>query len=408
MNSDKNTVRLLSTARVRVRVNKGRILALVIALAVVTGTVAYTTQPAVSQSVTPLFSVEEIISDQDHPYREWLYKLQGRVPMNGYASASVWSLRTKAGTALIVSALHTLGEGYLGPGGSLIEERLGDPDEKPGATRIYLVKEDGSVDSLASVLFILYNPEVPSEQSGNNLRDIYPRHDFFVGVIDSQKVVMEPLPGTPGPLKNESPVIFDPSDLTTVAPTAADVTPGDSVLLMGYPREGDFAGMLAANIGRVLSDVEAEAAIEELAALGDEEGGIAYDPEAEMIIEGYSIVGMSGGGVFDRAGSLVGILERASYEYNGKQYVRVVRMTYVVARINSVFEALSDSERAVVSPYLEAMPMPTPTPNPAEPMPMPTPTPTPEPGGIPGFPGESLLAGLAVVILVLWFRQRTN
>jgi hypothetical protein len=153
--------------------------------------------------------------------------------------------------------------------------------------------------------------------------------------------------------------------------------------------------MLTASIGRVLSDSEAEAAIEELAALGDEEGGIAYVPEAEMIIEGHSVVGMSGGGVFDRSGSLVGILERASYEYEGKQYVRVVRMTYVVARINSAFEALSDSERAVVSPYLEAMLMPTPTP-------------TPEPGGIPGFPAEALLAGLTIAIIVLWFRQRSS
>jgi hypothetical protein len=175
---------------------------------------------------------------------------------------------------------------------------------------------------------------------------------------------------------------------------------------MGYPREGDYAGMLAASIGRVLSNSEAEAAIEELAALGDEEGGIAYVPEAEMIIEGHSVVGMSGGGVFDRAGSLVGILERASYEYDGKQYLRVVRMTFVVASINSAYEALSDSERAVVSPYLEAMPMPTPTPNPAEPMPMPTPTPTPEPRGIPGFTTESVLMGLILGAIILWISRR--
>jgi hypothetical protein len=29
-------------------------------------------------------------------------------------------------------------------------------------------------------------------------------------------------------------------------------------------------------------------------------------------------------------------------------------------------------------------------------------------GGIPGFPVESLIAGLAVAIIVLWFRQRTS
>ena len=337
--------------------NRRKTLAFVIALVVVAGPVSCTTPSTVCQPVTPLFSVVEAISDQDNPCREWIYKLQGRVAKNSNQSASIWSLNTEAGTALVVSALHTLGEGWLGPGGTLIEEQLRDPNEKPGATRIFLVKgEDGSVDSLASVLFILYNPEIPPDQSGNHLLDVLPRHDFFVGVIDSQKVVMEPLPGTPAPLKHEPPVVFDPSDLTTVAPTYADVNPGDAVVLMGYPMVDDFAGMLAASIGRVLNDTEAEEAIKELEVLGDEEGGIAYDPEVEMIIEGHSVLGMSGGGVYDRAGRQVGILVRASYEYDGKQYIRAVRMTFVIASLMSAYKALSDTERAAVGPYLELTP----------------------------------------------------
>jgi len=40
--------------------------------------------------------------------------------------------------------------------------------------------------------------------------------------------------------------------------------------------------------------------------------------------------------------------------------------------------------------------------------PSPSPSPTPKPGGIPGFPVESLIAGLAVAVLVLWFLQRTG
>jgi len=377
-------------------INKGIILVFAIALTVVTGTGAFATQSTGCQPITPLFSVKDVLSDQTHPCWEWVYMIQGRVTKNSHMSASVWSLRTEAGTALVVSAVHTLGEGYLGPGGSLIEERLGDPTEKPGATRIFLVKENNwSVDSRASVLFILYNPMIPPEQSGNYLRDILPRHDFFVGVIDSQKVIMEPFPGEPAPLKHEPPVIFDPSNLTIVAPTYADVAPGDAVILMGFPQIGEYAGILAASIGRVLNDTEAEAAIEELAALGDEEGGIAYDPEAEMIIEGHAVVGMSGGGVYDRIGRLVGILVRASNEYDDKQYIRAVRMTFVVSRLNTAFEVLSDSERAIVRPYLE-------------PMPMPPPTPTPLPEGILGLPVEYFLAGLTVATQVLWFRRRSS
>jgi len=81
----------------------------------ITATTPVTTTPpsTVYQPVAPLFSVAEAISDQDNLYREWLYKLQGRVTKNGGASASIWSLRTEAGTAIIVSALHTLGEGWL-------------------------------------------------------------------------------------------------------------------------------------------------------------------------------------------------------------------------------------------------------------------------------------------------------
>jgi hypothetical protein len=54
-------------------------------------------------------------------------------------------------------------------------------------------------------------------------------------------------------------------------------------------------------------------------------------------------------------------------------------------------------------------PEPSPTPEPP-PTPSPTPEPTPEPEqrGIPGFPVESLITGLAVAVLVLWFRQRTS
>jgi hypothetical protein len=253
--------------------------------------------------------------------------------------------------------VHTLGEGYLGPGGSLIEERLRDPTEMIGATRIFLIKgEDGSVDSLASVLFILYNPEIPPEQSGNYLRNILPRNDFFLGVIDSQKVVMEPFPSEPAPLKHKSPVIFDPSNLTTIAPTYADADPGDTVILMGYPQVGDLAGMLSASIGRVLNDREAEKAIKELAMLGDEEGSIAYDSEVEKIVEGHAVIGMSGGGVYDQEGRQVGILVRASNEYGDKQYVRFVRMTYVVSRLKSAFESLSSTKRDIVRQYLESIP----------------------------------------------------
>jgi hypothetical protein len=133
---------------------------------------------------------------------------------------------------------------------------------------------------------------------------------------------MEPLPNAPEPLKNETPNIIDPAGLTTFNPTYADAIPGESVLLMGYPQNEEYEGKLAASVGRILSDEEAEDVINELSEIGDEEGGISYDSDAEVIIEGHAVVGMSGGGVYNQDGQQVGVLVRTSSVVNGRQYVR--------------------------------------------------------------------------------------
>jgi hypothetical protein len=269
-------------------------------------------------------------------------------------SAVVWSLRTEATTGLLVSAVHTLGEGWLGPGGSDIPERLSDPGAELGATRIFLVGEDGGEpDELATVLFILYHPEIPAAESGNNLRDILPRHDFFVGVIDSQKVQVQPLPQAPGPLRHEPPEVFDPQGLTTAGATYAEAMPGETVILTGSPNAGDLAGALVGSVGRVLDDAQATDAVAELAAAGDVEGTIPYDAQTEMMLEAEATSGMSGGGVFDRDGRLLGIMVRASDKHNGQQYVRAVRMTYIVSRLAAAFQTLEPGQQAVVRQYLE-------------------------------------------------------
>lgn len=57
----------------------------------------------------------------------------------------------------------------------------------------------------------------------------------------------------------------------------------------------------------------------------------------------------------------------------------------------------------------ESEPEPTPTPTLTHvPSPAPEPTPEPKPRGIPGYPMESLLVGLIMLISVLWFRARAK
>jgi hypothetical protein len=102
-----------------------------------------------------------------------------------------------------------------------------------------------------------------------------------------------------------------------------------------------------------MTDAEASAAMVDLAARGDPEGAIRYDSEVEMFIEGAALAGMSGGPVVDRRGRIVGVMVRASDEHDGGQYVRAVRLTYVVSQLEEALNALSPERRAAISGYLE-------------------------------------------------------
>jgi hypothetical protein len=74
-----------------------------------------------------------------------------------------------------------------------------------------------------------------------------------------------------------------------------------------------------------------------------------------MFIEGSAITGMSGGGAFDTDGRVVGILVRASTEHPTRQFVRAVRMSYVVARVRQAVEALEPDRRQAVETYLGSL-----------------------------------------------------
>ena len=94
-------------------------------------------------------------------------------------------------------------------------------------------------------------------------------------------------------------------------------------------------------------------AVATLASLGDPEGSIPYDADAELILQGAAIAGMSGGAVVDRSGLLVGILVRATDVHDGIQYVRAVRMSYVVLRLAEAFDELALTEQRAIGGYLE-------------------------------------------------------
>ena len=336
-----------------------RLLLLAVALFSLSGCDTWTL-PAVNPSistcseVSPLFSVESALSNTSHPCYAWVEDVHGRVAKSGASSAVVWSLNTEAGTGVIVSAIHTLDSGWYEPTGSAIPESLVSPVDQAGVARIRLVlAESGLPDTQVTPMYELYNPPVPEEENGPGFGNILPRHDFYIAAIDSQKLGTGNSTGPSAPITNDAPVVFDPGSYTTSESTWARSESDSLVLLSGYPAAYPFAGQQATSIGRVLSDSEAEAAIDFLKQQGDVEGDITYDAQAEMMIEGRASGGMSGGGVFNSNRRLVGIIVRASDPIDDRQYVRAVRMSFIVSQLRSAFDSLEPDEQMAVEPYLE-------------------------------------------------------
>jgi hypothetical protein len=316
-----------------------------------------TGEPAVCEMRTEVRSVYDTFFDGTDPCRLWAIATHGRVARVSFASGSIWTRRTFYGTGILLSAAHVLGEGGLGPAGTDIPELLQDPTMVTGIIGTVLPMTNGSglMRDTYSASFSLYNPEIPAAESGDGLANILPRHDFYMTVVDGQALPIADGPApVPDPLLEEPLMLHDPEDASVFGETTADVEPGDLVILIGLPSEGDFVDELAFSIGRVLDDTEAEAAITELAAAGDVEGDIAYDPVAEMILEGGAAVGMSGGAAFNADNRHVGVLVRASTADIGTQYVRAVRSTYIVAQLDSAYNALDPADQEAIAPYLEA------------------------------------------------------
>jgi hypothetical protein len=102
----------------------------------------------------------------------------------------------------------------------------------------------------------------------------------------------------------------------------------------------------------VLSDTEAEAAIDELHAVGDTEGNIPYNPSVEFFVEATAIAGMSGGGAFNSEGQLLGIIVRASDTENAVRIIRFIRITYIKSKVNDFYSGLSQTDKDKLSPFI--------------------------------------------------------
>jgi hypothetical protein len=297
-------------------------------------------------------AVADALADPDDACHSWVSSTFGRSVRVGGSSGSVWTRRNDFGLGVVTSAAHTRGEGFFGPAGTDIPTFFDEPSAVTSSGFVHQPLADGSAHSeLAAGTFLFFHPEIPAAESGNKLRDILPRHDFFLTVIDNQQIASAQ-GQVMGDLVRDELVMHDPEELTSTAPTFVDVQADEDIMLLGVPHH--LGGQLVYSVGRVLSTAEADALMLALADVGDEEGMIPFDPEVEFFIEATGHPGMSGGGVYSASGRQAGIMVRATTTpVDGSVYVRAVRMSFVVAELSAAFESATPDTRALTTPFLE-------------------------------------------------------
>jgi hypothetical protein len=312
-----------------------------------------TSTPASCDQPVALSDLRATVENGSESCRAWLDLVRGRVVLNSVGSAVIWTRQIPSQLGLVVSAVHVLGSGWFtSPTGADVPASLVTPGpEDDGVDRLMVPPADGSFDqSEVSGLWVTFNPAIPAAQNAD-VRTILPRSDFFVGLTDNRRVVDNGLTLPPtAPLDASVPLeLYDPGGLSRDDQRVGDLQPGALVLLAGYPQAGPTFG--AFSVGRVLDDTQAGAAVEELAAAGDEEGSIPYDPQVEVFIEGEAAEGMSGGGAFHRDGRLVGILVRAG-KSRTRSLVRAVRLSHLLDELATAAGALSAADRTRADPFL--------------------------------------------------------
>lgn len=147
-------------------------------------------------------------------------------------------------------------------------------------------------------------------------------------------------------VKTNSPIaMYDPFDRTLQITTWNSPNFGENAILVGFPQHEKNYPNGAVTFGKILSDLEASRIILELQDVGDSEGDIPYKSIVEFLVEAQGLAGMSGGGVFNLNGELIGIMVRASDTEEGPKIIRVIRITYIRDNLINFYKDLSNNEK---------------------------------------------------------------
>lgn len=296
-----------------------------------------------------LVKIEDALKSSDDNFVKTLNKIRGSVGTNGSGSKVIWSTKNDYNLGLYISANHVYG---ISTWGSLDEEFIDLNVINNGiflGSRLPPTNGDVSLSNELVANFGLYHPQIPINSSNTT---ILPKDDFYLGIIDNQRIIDNGLANYPSPVQTSTPLKFyDPDLRGNSAQTWANPVDHEIIYALGFPQDRLKYPNGAVSVGRVYSNLEAEKIIESLKLKNDPEGLIPYDHEIEFIANTAAIAGMSGGGVFNANGQLLGIMVRAT-TLEGDPVLRVVRLKYIKTKMLNFYQKLTITNQNKFRPFI--------------------------------------------------------
>ena len=238
--------------------------------------------------------VADVLAAPDHPDHDWVRGVHQRLVAVGQGSGVVL-YRTQRGAAVLVTAAHVLPY-----------EALGSAQAGPPGLRVLFAPPITPLE---------YAQEVPRDR------------DFAVVLVAD---------ATP-PVRRRDWRVTEAG-----LPGMASIQPGQEVLLMGAPAVGNLALMYS--VGQVLSMAEAR------------KHDPRYDADKQFIVQASAAGRMSGGGVFARDGSYLGVITTGYFGGHPKalvsDYVGGVRATWIAERFRAYLTGLPETQRRALDELL--------------------------------------------------------
>lgn len=298
---------------------------------------------------TGLIKIEDALNSTNADFVNLINKVRGSVGTNGPGSKVIWSRKNRYNLGLFISANHVYG---INTWPSLNQEFIDISAINNGiflGSQIPQINGNIGLSNILIANFGLYHPHIPANSTNTTIN---PKDDFYLGIIDNQRIVDNGLANYPTKVQTSIPLqMFDPNNRTQATQTWASVKANDIVIALGYPQEKITYPNGAIATGKVHSDTEAENIIKALKQSGDVEGTIPYNPDVEFLAKVDAVAGMSGGGVFNADGQLLGIMVRAT-KLNTEPVLRVIRITYIKQKINSFYISLSLTDKNKIRPFI--------------------------------------------------------